>query len=168
MWSVALVMGVGSHRLRLWSFSLTAVALTATVLDGAAWLWTEHRVVLPEALPLTQLASLLVGLSVLGHLVETRSKREINRLSGPYVPPGRVGEMNEDPARDSMSARAAEMTVLFADVRGFTTLLHMREASRTHRPHRTGTGCGPTSRSRMRRASYGAWGSQTWSTHRRC
>jgi adenylate cyclase len=122
MWAVALVMGVGSRRLRLWSFGLTAVAMAAAVLGGAAWLWVEHRAVLPVALPITQVALLLSGLTVLGYLVETRSKRAINRLFGQYVPPELVGEMNEDPARYSMSARAAELTVLFADVRGFTTL----------------------------------------------
>jgi len=122
MWAVALVMGVGSRRLKLWSFGLTAVAMAAAVLAGAGWLWSAHRAVLPVALPITQVALLLVGLTVLGYLMETRSRRAINRLFGQYVPPELVGEMNEDPARYSMSARAAELTVLFADVRGFTTL----------------------------------------------
>ncbi len=122
MWALALVMGVGSRRLKLWRFGLTAVAMAAAVLAGAGWLWSAHRAVLPVALPITQVAMLLVGLTVLGYLMETRSRRAINRLFGQYVPPELVGEMNEDPARYSMSARAAELTVLFADVRGFTTL----------------------------------------------
>jgi adenylate cyclase len=43
-------------------------------------------------------------------------------LFGQYVPPELVEEMSRDPQRYSMAGRSAELTVLFADVRGFTTL----------------------------------------------
>jgi len=83
--------------------------------------------VLPVALPLTQIFTLFIGLNVLGYLFETRTKNAMNKLFGQYVPPELVGEMNQDPARYTMSARSAELTVMFADVRGFTTLSEKME-----------------------------------------
>jgi adenylate cyclase len=72
-------------------------------------------------------ATLFIGLSLLGYLAETRSKNAINRLFGQYVPPELVNEMNDDPGNYSMSARSTELTVMFADVRGFTTLSERME-----------------------------------------
>ena len=122
LWISALVMVAGARRLRPWSFGLTGLLLGAAIVALAAWLWVRHLVVLPVALPLAQVLLLLVGLTVLGYLFETRSKRALGRLFGQYVPPELVVEMNEDPDRYSMSARSAELSVMFADVRGFTTL----------------------------------------------
>jgi adenylate cyclase len=97
------------------------------VLGLGWWLWTTQSVVLPVALPLSQVATLFLGLSLLGYLAETRSKNAINRLFGQYVPPELVNEMNDDPGNYSMSARSTELTVMFADVRGFTTLSERME-----------------------------------------
>ncbi len=57
-----------------------------------------------------------------GYFVESRSKRLFAELFGQYVPPELVDEMARDPVRYSMDGRNAELTVLFADVRGFTSI----------------------------------------------
>jgi adenylate cyclase len=57
-----------------------------------------------------------------GFLIESRSKRQFTALFGQYVPPELVDEMAKNPTRYSMEGRRAELTVLFSDVRGFTTI----------------------------------------------
>jgi len=118
----AVLMLAGARRLRLPQFTAVSLALAGgTVLLG--WFfWWSSRLWLPIATPLLFVALLFVTLTVLGYLLETRGRQALNRLFGQYVPPELVGEMNEDPARYSMSARSSELTVMFADVRGFTTL----------------------------------------------
>jgi len=108
-------------------FTLASVGTAAAVLGVGFGLWLQHRTVLPVALPLTQIATLFLGLNVLGYLFETRTKNAMNKLFGQYVPPELVGEMNQDPARYTMSAKSTELTVMFADVRGFTTLSEKME-----------------------------------------
>jgi len=127
MWVVALVMLFGARGLRPVPFTLASVGTAVAVLGVGFGLWLNYRTVLPVALPLTQIATLFVGLNVLGYLFETRTKNAVNKLFGQYVPPELVGEMNQDPARYTMSARSAELTVMFADVRGFTTLSEKME-----------------------------------------
>ena len=75
------------------------------------------------------LASLLVMILTIftlnmayGYFVESRSKRELAGLFGSYVPPELVDEMAKDPTSYSMEGRSEELTVMFSDVRGFTTI----------------------------------------------
>ena len=77
-------------------------------------------------LPVTS-AILLVALLYLmnvsyAYFVESRSKRSLARLFGQYVPPELVSEMAENPEKITLEGQARDMTVLFSDVRGFTTL----------------------------------------------
>jgi adenylate cyclase len=57
-----------------------------------------------------------------GFFVEARGKRQITGLFGQYVPPALVDEMARNPESFSMAGESREMTVLFSDVRGFTTI----------------------------------------------
>ena len=57
-----------------------------------------------------------------GFFIEARGKRQITGLFGQYVPPELVDEMAKDPEQFSMEGESREMTVLFSDVRGFTTI----------------------------------------------
>ena len=57
-----------------------------------------------------------------GYFIESRSKRQFADLFGQYVPPELVDEMARDPERYTMAGRNLELTVLFADVRGFTSI----------------------------------------------
>jgi adenylate cyclase len=57
-----------------------------------------------------------------GYFVETRTKRQITGLFGQYVPGELVEEMALHPESVSMDGESREMTIMFSDVRGFTTI----------------------------------------------
>ena len=57
-----------------------------------------------------------------GYFVEARRSRDISKRFGEYVPPEIVEEMSANPEAVSMEGKSKEMTVLFSDVRGFTTI----------------------------------------------
>jgi adenylate cyclase len=77
-------------------------------------------------LPLAATFLLAVGLYALnmsyGYFFESRSKRQFTRMFGQYVPPELVEEMSRNPEHYSMEGRTAELTVLFSDIRGFTSI----------------------------------------------
>lgn len=84
--------------------------------------WHVSNVVLPLANSLLTI-SLLYALNMSwGYFVESRTKRQLTGLFGQYVPPELVEEMSRDPEHYSMAGRKAELTVLFSDIRGFTTI----------------------------------------------
>ena len=104
---------------------LRGTLLTAGVLgllagiNLAAW---ESGLVLPVAAQLWLVGVVYVLNVAWGFFVESKAKRQFTELFGQYVPPELVDEMARDPERYSMEGRKAELTVLFSDVRGFTTI----------------------------------------------
>ena len=58
----------------------------------------------------------------IAQFVVRRKKGELTGLFGQYIPPELVDEMSDDPQAYSLDAEEKELTVLFSDVRGFTTL----------------------------------------------
>lgn len=85
-------------------------------------LWNTHLLVIPLATSATLLIVLYLFNMAWGFLIEGRSKRQLGAMFGQYLPPALVKEMARDPARYTMENKDAELTVLFADVRGFTTI----------------------------------------------
>ncbi|MEX2240551.1 MAG: adenylate/guanylate cyclase domain-containing protein [Burkholderiales bacterium] len=105
----------------LWATLATlAGMLIITGLNVA--IWTEADMVLPLAASLLMTLSLYIVNMAYGYFVEARSKRQFTELFGQYVPPELVDRMARDPQKYNMEPRAAELTILFSDVRGFTSI----------------------------------------------
>ena len=104
----------------LWS-SLAAllVTLVAITINYLAW---RSGLVLPIASQVLLFPALYAFNASYGFLVESRSRRQITGLFGQYVPPQIVQTMSKDPENFTMAAEQREMTVLFTDVVGFTTI----------------------------------------------
>jgi adenylate cyclase len=85
-------------------------------------LWQYADMVLPLAASILMTAGLYTMNMAYGYFVESRSKRQFAELFGQYVPPELVDKMAEDPGRYNMEPRSAELTILFSDVRGFTSI----------------------------------------------
>ena len=102
----------------------TLVALVAMLLIiGLNYVfYTRADIVLPLASSLMMTAALFTLNMAYGYFVESRSKREFTALFGQYVPPELVDEMAKNPTRYSMEPKSADLTILFSDVRGFTTI----------------------------------------------
>ena len=100
------------------------IVLGGMVLIGGLNLvtWSYGNMVLPLASSLLMTIMLFTVNMAYGYFVEARSKREFTSLFGQYVPPELVDEMAKDPEKYSMEPKAAELTILFSDVRGFTSI----------------------------------------------
>ncbi|CAA7617205.1 Adenylate cyclase [Candidatus Terasakiella magnetica] len=56
------------------------------------------------------------------YLIERNQKQQIAKTFGQYIPPELVAEMNKTGQQVTVGGESREMTVLFSDVRGFTTI----------------------------------------------
>jgi len=97
-----------------------AILLSGVLINLALWRYANLVVPLASFLLLTLLLYALDA--AWGYFVESRSKRQLTGLFGQYVPPELVDEMARDPENYSMEGKNEELTVLFSDVRGFTTI----------------------------------------------
>jgi adenylate cyclase len=105
------------QRATLLSFGALLLAIALNVI-----LFHHANLVLPLASVLATILGLYALNMAYGFFVEARGRRQITGLFGQYVPPELVAEMARDPARFSMAGESREMTVLFTDIRGFTTI----------------------------------------------
>lgn len=99
------------------------VTLIAMVIGGNLFLWTYADYYIPMAPPVSFTAALYVVHMLFGFFIETRNKRHLADQFGHYVPPELVEEMDANPEMEfSMEGESREMTVLFSDVRNFTSI----------------------------------------------
>ncbi len=96
-----------------------ALLVITLLINFAAW---HDNMVLPLASTIMIIPLIYAFNMSYGFLVEARTKREITGLFGQYVPPALVEVMSRNPENFRMEADSREMTVLFSDVRNFTTI----------------------------------------------
>jgi len=109
---------------RLSALTSTAawVALMVLLVALNLYAWKAQHFVLDIAAPFMMLALLYLLNMAWGFFMETRSRRLISGLFGTYVPKELVAEMSKNPEVYSMRGEARDMTVLFSDVRDFTSI----------------------------------------------
>lgn len=105
----------------LWATLLTSAVLLSGITFNL-FVWESANLVLPLASLLLLVTTIYVLNMSYGFFIESRSKRQLAGLFGQYVPPELVDEMAKDPSAFSLEGESREMTVLFSDVRGFTTI----------------------------------------------
>ncbi len=103
--------------------STASVFLVFLILVGInLYAWRFQHYVLNIAAPLAMLALLYLLNMAWGFFMETRTRRLMSGLFGTYVPKELVAEMSKNPEEYSMRGEARDMTVLFSDVRDFTSI----------------------------------------------
>jgi adenylate cyclase len=115
VWGVLLVIGIG----------LLAVFV------AQAWLWVNLHLVLPHMI-LPYLLIGLLGVFNLGYgfFFEVRYRFKLHHLYGQYIAADRIDNMLNHPEQYALNeGRAKEMSVLFSDVRGFTSLSEKLDAN---------------------------------------
>lgn len=100
---------------------LLLIGLSATMVGVNMYFWNAGYVMPIAAEMLTLVLLFLVHMSF-GYLFEFRGKQQMTKQFGQYVPPEIVGELSNNPDAISFEGQAKELTVLFSDVRGFTTI----------------------------------------------
>ncbi|MEP5764846.1 MAG: adenylate/guanylate cyclase domain-containing protein [Halieaceae bacterium] len=113
--------------------ALFIVSLGAAAIGFNFYLWNSHKLILP-------LASVLIAVSTMAFLqitydyfIESRRKQRLGRMFGQYIPTEVVEDIDESGEELSLEGESREMSVLFSDVRGFTTIsesLEPRELTR--------------------------------------
>ena len=101
---------------------LMILALTG-IISGNIAIWNYLNLAIPLASGVLMILALFALDMSYGYFIEARTKRQITHLFGKYVPTELVDEMSKNPEQVvSMEGESREMSILFSDVRGFTTI----------------------------------------------
>jgi len=118
------LLGSGIYLLRASLAIPLALLVTGLYVAVVQNAFNVSAVWLPLAIPmLLQLpVALFVGL-LAQYLTEARSRRQLKAVFGQYVPPEIVDEMSRHPDQNfSIEGESRELSVLFCDIRSFTTI----------------------------------------------
>ena len=104
--------------------TLVAVgALLATVLVGASWyFYTQHRLLVDFTYPLLSTTAIYLTLIFASFVREQAQRRQIRSAFGQYLSPALVEQLAQSPEKLVLGGEEREMTIMFSDVRGFTTI----------------------------------------------
>jgi adenylate cyclase len=104
--------------------TLVAVgALFATVLVGTSWVfYAQHRLLVDFTYPLMSTTSIYLTLIFASFVREQSQRRQIRSAFGQYLSPALVEQLALSPERLVLGGEEREMTIMFSDVRGFTTI----------------------------------------------
>lgn len=95
--------------------------------------WRDQGIAYTMILPILMVFCLFMFHMGYGFLFEYRTKKRIKQMFGEYVPPAIVERMSETPSLYGFEGESRSMTVLFADIRGFTSLSEKLSASEVKR-----------------------------------
>ena len=104
--------------------TLVAVgALFATLLVGASWyFYTQHRLLIDFTYPLLSTTVIYLTLIFTSFVREQAQRRQIRSAFGQYLSPALVEQLAQSPEKLKLGGEEREMTIMFSDVRGFTTI----------------------------------------------
>lgn len=119
---VALLTAVLLPRLSPVMALALVVAMLVATLAGNLWLWSTQQLVVPAAALLVFIVLISMLQITYGFFIEQRNKRRLSQVFGQYIPPSLVDEIDASGEDISLEGESREMSVLFSDVRGFTSI----------------------------------------------
>jgi adenylate cyclase len=109
---------------RLGPKSLVAVgAFFATLLVGTSWYYySQYRLLIDPTYPLLSTTSIYLTLIFFSFVREQTQRRQIRSAFGQYLSPALVEQLALAPERLVLGGEEREMTIMFSDMRGFTSI----------------------------------------------
>ncbi len=86
------------------------------------WIWRSTGLILSAFMPILTLSAIALLNIFYGYLFETRKREELKKIFGQYVPEEHIEQMLKNSKGFNLSGEDREMTIMFADIRNFTTI----------------------------------------------
>lgn len=103
------------------TFGLCLLSFAAFFAISYAGIRQAHVFVSPLG-PALAFASLAFGQAAFDYAQERRNKRQITRAFSQYISPDLVRRLSDDPSQLKLGGERRTLSILFSDVRGFTTI----------------------------------------------
>jgi adenylate cyclase len=98
-------------------------ALFATLLIGTSWYFYAHsRLLIDFTYPLMSTTAIYLTLIFSSFVREQAQRRQIRSAFGQYLSPALVEQLANSPEKLVLGGEEREMTIMFSDVRGFTSI----------------------------------------------
>lgn len=126
MWIVILVGGLALSATLTYLGSVAGLLATIGVLLSFyaidRYVLFANGFIVNVSLPFILTFAIFVGITSYKYFTEERNKRQLKGTFAKYVSPAVVEEILKDPSNIELGGKKMELTVMFSDVRGFTTI----------------------------------------------
>jgi len=102
--------------------ALITIALIGFYIIANNYIFNNYNVWLTEVYPIFTIILVSGGVTVFQFMTEEKEKRKIGKAFSHYVSPSLVNEILKDPKKLVLGGEEKRLTVLFSDIRGFTTV----------------------------------------------
>ena len=109
--------------------ALTVLVLGGVMAAGVAgtswWMFSKHGMLLDAFYPLATALIIFSAMVFFNYMREETQRRQIRGAFGQYLSPDLVDQLADDPDKLTLGGETRELSILFSDVRGFTTISEM-------------------------------------------
>ena len=104
------------------ALTLFILIVPASLFIANAYLWQKTGLIISILIPVALIIVLAMTNIIYGYLFESRRREKLKDMFGQYVPEKHIDEMLSSKDSYALQGEDREMTVLFADIRNFTTI----------------------------------------------
>jgi adenylate cyclase len=110
-------------------WTLILFVLLAGGSGGASWyLFSEQRILFDAGFAMLSTLGIYIQLTYMGYAAEEAQKKQVRSAFSHYMSPALVERLAEDPSSLKLGGENRVMTLLFCDVRGFTSISELFDA----------------------------------------
>ncbi len=111
----------------LWNFLLSVSLIS--ILCYTAWhYYMTRQMLIDAAFPSLVIFGMSVSLSYLNYIREEQERRQVKTAFSHYVSPALLEELADNPDKLKLGGETRNITLLFSDIRGFTTISEQFDA----------------------------------------
>ncbi len=119
---VGLVMGFVIPRLKAMQGVLISLLVVGAVVAINILLFSRYNIWLNLVYPVLTMLAVYLGITVYRYVTEEREKKKVRNAFQYYLTASVITEMLKDPSKLKLGGDKKQLTVLFSDIRGFTTI----------------------------------------------
>jgi adenylate cyclase len=105
----------------MWSTVLGGLA-TAVVVSGSWYAFVEHRWLIDPVAPTVMVFAVFLTATLVSYFTSEAERRQVRDAFSHYLPPVMVERLAEHPEQLQLGGELRAMTIMFSDIRGFTTI----------------------------------------------